>query len=164
MKEQDLITYCGSYGGSCARWQGYYQFRELVSVLNEWVDAQGYQHWMPRETREFDYNEFKKGLEFFSKKDSWLVCHRCCKGGDGNPDCEIRKCCVELELEICFDCLDFPCEKVSENSELIERARQYKTLGRDEWLRKQIEKANQGFENHTKKYYQLNVSKDVPKA
>ena len=164
MKDENLITYCGGYGGSCARWCGYTQFRELVTLVAEWVDAQGYQHWMPQQTPEFNYNEFRKGLEFFSKNDSWLVCERCCSGGDGNPACEIRKCCKKHGLEVCFDCDEFPCVKTGKEPDMIERFRQYKTLGRIDWLRQQAEKARQGFEGHTQKYYQVKASKNPPKA
>ena len=38
---------------------------------------------------------------------------------------------------------------------MIERAEEYKKLGKDEWLRQQVEKAEQGFELHTEKYYQI---------
>jgi hypothetical protein len=164
VKEEKLITYCGGYGGTCARWCGYAEFRDVVALLAEWVDAQGYQHWMPHETHEFDYSEFRKGLEFFSKNDSWLVCHECCKGGDGNPDCEIRKCCRERGLEICFDCYEFPCARIGEDSGMIERARQYKAQGKIEWLRQQAERASQGFEGHTKKYYQVKATGSPCKA
>ncbi|MBC7264031.1 MAG: DUF3795 domain-containing protein [Chloroflexi bacterium] len=164
VKDEDLITYCGFYGGNCARWCGYTKFRDLVALLAEWVDAQGYQHWMPQELHEFDYREFRKGLDFFSKPDTWLVCHRCCKGGDGNPDCEIRKCCRERGLEICFDCDEFPCERVGEDPGMMERSRQYRALGKTEWLRQQVEKANRGFEGHTRKYYQMRATEDPPQT
>jgi len=164
MKGEELITYCGSYGGTCARWCGYSEFRDLVALLAEWVDAQGYHYWMPQETQEFDYREFRKGLEFFSKNDSWLVCHQCCKGGNGNPDCEIRKCCRERGHELCFECEEFPCAKIKEDAGMLERAQQYKSLGKMEWLRQQVERANRGFELHTKKYYQVQATANPPET
>jgi len=43
---------------------------------------------MPLEVKEFDYAEFRKGLDFFSREDTWLVCREGCKGGGGGPpDC-----------------------------------------------------------------------------
>jgi hypothetical protein len=162
MEEQDLITYCGGYGGACARWCGYTWFRDLVGLLAEWVDAQGYQHWMPDETHEFDYREFRKGLAFFAADDSWLVCHRCCKGGDGYAECAIRRCCVERRLATCFDCEEFPCARVENDAGMIERARAYKARGRQAWLRQQVEKANQGYEGHTGNYYRFWASKHPP--
>lgn len=155
MKPEDLITYCGFYGGNCARWYEYAVFRDLAATLAEWLDAQGYQYWMPTEVKEFDYTEFRKALDFFSKKDTWLICSKCCIGGDGNPDCEIRKCCKDRGLEVCFECSEFPCDIVKGGTKMIERAEEYKKLGKDEWLRQQVEKAEQGFELHTEKYYQI---------
>ena len=155
MKPEDLITYCGVYGGTCARWCEYTVFRDLTSIFAEWVDAQGFQYFMPGCVKEFDYTEFRKALDFFSKKDSWLVCWKCCKGGDGRPDCEIRKCCKNHGLDVCFDCGEFPCDKVKEDTKMIERAKEYKRLGKDEWLQQEVEKAKQDFELHTGKYYRI---------
>jgi len=162
MKPEDLITYCGGYGGTCARWCEYTAFRDLAAVLAEWLDAQGYHHWMPSEVEEFDYGEFRKGLDFFGKEDTWLVCRKCCKGGDSNPNCEIRNCCKSHDVEVCFDCDEFPCEKVKDNTGMIERAREYDRLGKHEWLRQQVEKAKKGFEGHTEKYYQIWAEKHPP--
>ncbi len=155
MKPEDLITYCGLYDGTCARWCEYSAFRDLAAVLAEWVDAQGFHHWMPDAVKEFDYTGFRKALDFFSRQDTWLVCRRCCKGGDGRPDCPIRICCHHRGLDLCFDCDEFPCDKVKGDARLIERATEYRELGRGEWLRQQVEKAEQGFELHTAQYYQI---------
>ena len=43
------------------------------------------------------------------------------------------------------------------NTEMMERAKEYKRLGREEWLRHQEEKARKGFEGHTGKYYEVLV-------
>jgi hypothetical protein len=155
MNSKDLVTYCGGYCGVCARFLGFTAFREAASLLAELVDAHGFQHWMPQAVKEFDYTEFRKGLAFFGNPESWLVCRQGCRSGDGRPECEIRKCCQERECDICFDCGEFPCDKVKENTRIIKRANEYKKLGKDEWLRQQLEKANQGFEPHSEKYYQI---------
>jgi len=116
---------------------------------------------MPTEIEDFDYVEFRKGLDFFSK-DPRVICQSCCKSGrSGYLACEIRKCCQEHGLDVCFECSEFPCSKVEKNAEMIERAKEYRELGKDEWLRRQIEKANQGYEHHTGKYYRLWVGKDL---
>ena len=44
---------------------------------------------------------------------------------------------------------------------IIERAQECKILGRAKWLRRQVEKMNQGFENHTGKCYRVSRS-DAP--
>jgi hypothetical protein len=153
MAERDLVAYCGVYGGTCARWCGYPHFRDLASSLLEWLDAQGYQHWMPETVKEFDYLEFRKGLDFFASPDSWLVCHKCCKGGDSYEGCEIRKCCREKGLDLCQDCSDFPCEKARQLPWAVGVKEDMDRLGKEEWLKREIEKARDGFELHTGKYY-----------
>ena len=113
---EDLICYCGYYGGSCAIWCEYPHFRKLADLLAEWVDSMGCGYWMPGYIKDFDYNEFRKGLEYFGREKDGLICTKCCKGGEGNPFCKIRECCKEKELEVCFDCDVFPCEKTAPHS------------------------------------------------
>ncbi len=155
MKPLDLIGYCGVYCGTCARWHENSVFRKLTTALAELVDGHGFQHWMPEVVKEFDYTEFRKALDFFSRKDTWFICRKGCKGGDGRPDCEIRKCCKNRELNICFDCREFPCDRVKGNAAMIERGKEYRRFGKGAWLRQQIEKAKEGYEHHTKKYYRI---------
>jgi hypothetical protein len=159
MKPIDLIDYCGT----CARWHENLAFRKLASALAELADGHGLHHWMPDVVKEFDYTEFRNALDFLTKKENWFVCRKGCKAGDSNPYCEIRKCCQEHELDICFDCSEFPCDKVKGNTEIIERAKEYRKLGKEEWLCQQIEKAKKGYEHHTEKYYRIWVGKHPPK-
>ena len=160
MKTEDLITYCGVYGGTCGRWHGFTQFRRLAALLAEVVDGHGFHHWMPQSVKEFDYEQFRKGLDFFSSDDTWLVCRKCCRGGEG-PQCRIRSCCQERGVDLCFDCADFPCDTVRGNSALIERSKHYRKLGRSAWLREQVGLASQGYEHHTGKCYQCSATPPV---
>lgn len=162
MKPEDLVTYCGSYGGICGQWCENVVLRDFATKFLELVDAMNFQYWLP-EDAEFDYSEFRKGLNYFSKNDTGLICRKCCKGGDGNDECKIRICCRERGLDLCFDCSEFPCDTVKENTKMIEeQAIEYKKLGRDMWLRKQVEKAKQGFEGHAEKYYKIWAEKYPP--
>jgi hypothetical protein len=164
VNREDLMTYCGAYGGTCARYHGYTAFREAASMLREIADAHGFQYWMPGAVKDFDYTEFRKGLAFFSDADSWLVCRGSCKSGDGRPNCPMRDCCRERGLDTCFDCGDFPCRKVEWHPRIIKRAEEYKKLGKEEWLREQEKKAKQGLELHTEKYYQVWAGKSPPES
>jgi hypothetical protein len=157
MNPEELITYCGVYGGSCARYAGFTAFRDAARLLAEIADSHGFQHWMPGEVEEFDYKEFRKGLDFFAIDDSWLVCAKCCKGGGvGPPNC-VRDCCIQHGVDICFECDEFPCKRVKGNAAILERAEEYFRLGREEWLRRAEERARQGFEFHTGKYYEVST-------
>ena len=154
MKAEEMITYCGVHGGTCARWHEAATMRKLAAALAEIADGHGFHHWMPGAVKEFDYAAFRKGLEFFARDDTWLLCRKCCRDGGGHP-CRIQDCCRGRGVELCFECSDFPCALVKDHTSMMERAREYKRLGREAWLRWQIELAEQGFEHHTGKCYQV---------
>ncbi|MFH1688021.1 MAG: DUF3795 domain-containing protein [bacterium] len=153
MKPEELITYCGLYGGHCARWQGYPHFRGLARELAEWLESMGCGYWMPHTVGEFNYTEFKKGLDFFADDGNWFTCTKCCHHGDGYPECPVRKCAIEKGVELCFDCAEFPCDVCRPFFDIEERAREYRELGRRRWLARQLEFAEQGYELHTRKCY-----------
>ncbi len=155
VKLERLLTYCGGYCGCCARFLRHKSFRNAAALLAEIADSHGFQYWMPLEVKEFDYDEFRKGLDFFSREDTWLVCRKGCKGGGGGPPDCVRECCREHGVDVCFECREFPCGKVKEKNDMMKRAREYRRLGRKEWLRRQDEKARKGFEGHTRKYYRV---------
>jgi hypothetical protein len=162
MDINDLVNYCGTYCGLCARYHGYTAFRKAVSMVSEIVDAHGFQYWMPTAVKDFNYTEFRKGLTFFSDAESWLVCRGSCKSGDGRPDCPMRDCCREKKINICFDCTAFPCDKVGWNEGTLKRAREYKKLGKEKWLQIQIDRAKKGFELHTSRCYQVRTAENLP--
>ena len=160
MEPDDLITYCGGYGGSCAGFVGYPHQKHLARIFAEWLDASGCEHWMPESVKEFDYHEFRKGLDYFSSEESPPRCHKCCKGGDGNPECAVRICCREKRLSICADCSDFPCDKL--RPEWLAQLKEYREVGRTEWLRKRVRMAEHGYELHTGKYYRFYAEQTPP--
>jgi len=168
MKPEDLITCCGLYGGCCARYKGHPALRAMAALLAELADAQGFQDWMIEETQEFDYAEFRKGLAFFAREDTWLVCENCCKGGAGGPprclqrNCYIRACCRDRGVDVCFECSEFPCKEARDDAALMKRGEEYKRLGRQEWLRRMAEATRKGYEFHTRKYYKVRASEDPP--
>jgi hypothetical protein len=155
MDVRDLTTYCGGYCGTCARSSEYTAFREAAAVLAELADAHGFAHWLPQLVKGFDYAEFRKGLDFFADPGSWLVCKRGCRQGDGGPPFCVRQCCREHGVDLCFECVEFPCEKTAAFRDREQAAAEYRELGAAGWLRAQREKASQGHEAHTGKYYRV---------
>ncbi|UCH72194.1 MAG: DUF3795 domain-containing protein, partial [Thermoplasmatales archaeon] len=105
---------------------------------------------------DFDFNEFLKGLEYFSKEDSGAYCQESCKKG-GGVSCKNRLCVRERGLEICYGCKDFPCEHFSEtidkSPEKLKDYERFNKLGFEEWLRFHAERAEKGYANATRKYY-----------
>jgi hypothetical protein len=167
MNNKNIINYCGSYCRECALSAGFTALREAAKALNELIEVHGMQNWIPQAwlpeaESKFDFAEFHKGLAFFSNEESFFVCRKRCKEGGGFSECIMRKCCQERGLDICFDCGDFPCNKVKWNPVMIQRAGEYKKLGRDKWLRQEEKKANQGFELYADKYYQVRTGKNPP--
>ncbi|RLE67639.1 MAG: hypothetical protein DRJ43_07045 [Thermoprotei archaeon] len=61
----------------------------------------------------FDYEEFLKGLDFFSDSDNGLYCSKVCREGGGHPRCYIRMCAEERGVSICFECLTSPARSSS---------------------------------------------------
>ena len=130
---QDLVTYCGVYGGTCAYYIGHSALRETALLLYEITNAIGFQHWMPERVKDFDYNEFHKGLAFSSDPESRSFYTKCCKDSSGRPDCPMRNCRRERGLDICFDCDEFPYDIVAGDPRMIRRGKECRETGKDEW-------------------------------
>jgi len=159
MKAEKLVTYCGGFCGTCARSPGYTAFRQAAALVGELVDAHGFRHWLPKTGIQFDFAEFRKGLDFFADPHSWLVCRSTCRGGSGGPPGCPRECCRKRGLEVCFECSEFPCAELKGNTRIADRARGYRKLGRQKWIRSQSSLAAAGFEGHTGKYYLVKIGK-----
>jgi hypothetical protein len=155
MKPEDLITCCGGYCGTCARWKDYTAFRRSASLLAELVDAHGFRHWLPEAPIDFDYAEFRKGLEFFARDDCWLVCRVPCREGTAGPPFCVRECCKDHEVDVCFECAEFPCDRARSDEGLMGKASEYRALGRSEWFHQKVRAAQEGFEAHTGRYYRV---------
>jgi hypothetical protein len=54
---------------------------------------------------------------FVTKLDELIAlrCTKICKDGGGNPECHIRKCCVQKRIDGCWECDDFEsCDKLKD--------------------------------------------------
>ncbi len=92
---KNQIGYCGIWCGSCVAGNGTLQ--ELTHRYKEVTEAYDLKDWAPKD---FDFGEFSKGLE--SIKDMPL-CPGCLKEG-GSPECGMRLCAREKQLDDCSDC------------------------------------------------------------
>ena len=89
------IGFCGIWCGSCAVGNG--ALMRLTKGYEGVIDGYGLEGWAPRD---FDFEEFKKGL---SSIRAIPPCKGCLKGG-GRPDCEMRACASEQNLSDCSEC------------------------------------------------------------
>jgi hypothetical protein len=154
-----LIGYCGVYCGSC----GMYRGRVYAKIAQEFLEvmkAAGYPDELtinPKGVKpDFDFNEFLKGVECFSKEDSGAYCQEPCKQGGGVP-CEYRQCARERGLEICYECRDFPCEHflwgLEQHPEKRADYERFRKRGFEGWVRFHAGRAEKGYANATRKYY-----------
>jgi hypothetical protein len=154
-----LVGYCGIYCGSCGMYKGRI-YAQLAQELLEILKTAGYPDELTINPKgiqpDFNYHEFLKGMEYFSKEQSGAYCQEACKQGAGVP-CKTRPCAQERGLEICYECKDFPCENFSKCLEYCpekqENYERFKKLGFENWVRFHAKRAGNGYANATQKYY-----------
>lgn len=106
----------------------------MAEELKRFAETYGYNEWIEHVTQGFDFENFMKGLKWFSDSS----CSGCLEGG-GTPTCEVRSCCIEKGLKNCYFCKDFlNCEKLSyqkETYKIDENYRRIKQIGYENWLK-----------------------------
>jgi len=144
----DLVAPCGDYCGGCGQYNGL--IKETAKQMREFADLYGFEF---RSKGEFDFKQFLKGLEWFIGK---AICPGCQKGG-GPAFCEVKKCCSEKQLRICFECEKFPCSKIESvaDPDTMARCKRFKEIGFEKWVDEQAEKAKEGYEIHLQKVVSL---------
>jgi hypothetical protein len=141
MGKYDLVAPCGDYCGGCGQYNGL--IVETARQMREFADLYGFEF---RAEWAFDFEQFEKGLEWFVEN---AKCAGCRQGG-GPPGCEVRKCCFENGLRICFECEEFPCSKIKEyaDPDTVDRYKRFKEVGFEKWVEEQTQKAREGYEIH----------------
>ena len=122
--EKNLVAFCGLYCRECVYYKNVFRIRakDLLSEVekNEWIKNV----WESLDAP-FDADDFITQL-------TWLASSPGCPGcraGAGWPECPIRKCAQEKNLQGCFDCSEYPCQAVSGEQaayqrELIEKIKE----------------------------------------
>jgi hypothetical protein len=148
LKEHNLVAPCGDYCGGCAQYNGLAVV--IAKHMRELADLYGFEF---RSQGVFDFGEFLKGLEWFI---AHATCPSCREGG-GPGWCQVKGCCLEKGLAVCFECDDFPCSKIDEvaDSDTMDRYQRFRDLGLDAWVAEQARRAEQGYEIHLRKVVRL---------
>ncbi len=64
-----------------------------------------------------NYSAFKELLNYFTQANC-----KGCRQGDGKyPNCSVASCCKQKGIDFCFQCEEFPCEKINFDPNLKER-------------------------------------------
>lgn len=119
---------------------------EKARDLRRFIEAYRYSDWIEHMTRDFDYPNLIKGLQWFTNS----ACRGCGAGG-GMPSCEVRECCRKKGYENCYSCGDFSsCRKLGYQKETYKIDHEYqqiRKIGYEKWRKMQEEKARVGFDN-----------------
>lgn len=174
----EKIAYCGLYCGTCGMGEGLiseratklkevieaYRFEDWVTdfferedtqlVLDHAIGTLGYTGEEiaalkeEMEKSKFDYDQFKAGLEWFTK----TGCPGCREGG-GNPVCPIRMCVQAKKLRGCWECSEMEeCRTLvmfeKESSyRVLESLQDIKKSGEETYAKKMEKKRAAGYDN-----------------
>lgn len=143
MNERVTIAYCGVCCNHCGM---HLRIPKRAKDLKRFIDAYRYGEWIQNITRDFDFQQLMKGLDWFANSG----CVNCLKGG-GMSHCEVRTCCLTKKLKNCYFCPDFSkCEKLNYQKETYDvgkHLQRIKRAGYENWLKEQRKKINESFDN-----------------
>ena len=140
MEKEKYLTYCGLYCELCgARSRTPVKAKELVDTLRRG----DFEEWGPSLV---EYDHFWKLLNQLAE----IPEEKCCKTMKcGHPDCSIRKCAQQKEIETCAFCDRYLCEHIKRfaGSEplLIQDGFRIKGMGIKAWIAEQEERKKAGF-------------------
>ena len=131
---------CGVYCGQCPNGNG--RVKMMAGELKRLVDTTRYD-WVRDVVKSFSYDEFRKGLEWFSDSQ----CPMCLNGG-GAP-CPNRKCASEKSLQTCLSCDDYlTCKNTEYQREtypfVVDNYNRVKQVGLQKHLEEEEQRAKAG--------------------
>ena len=147
-KEHQFISWCGRYYCAlCAYHRG-----TIVSgarSLLKLVERYGSLKLIANNSNICNFDEFLRGLRWLASQRE--PCKGCRFGGGWSwwPDCPVRDCCIQKDVDFCYQCEEFPCQKLRtepllERKQAIREANdQIKILGIDTHFRKLKEQYEQ---------------------
>jgi hypothetical protein len=139
-KSLRLVGYCGLYCGLCAHRNRIPQRAEL---LQETLHEEGMDSWytfIPSMKKTFPV--FWKFLGDLKKMDCT------CRTGGGPPDCKIRVCAKEKDVDTCPLCEEYPCKLIEGLGEhyvmVIQDGKRLRKIGLEAWVKEQEARAKRG--------------------
>ena len=137
--KKEYICYCGLY---CANCVVKVKVEPAAKLLYEEMEKAGFE----------DVIDFiPDGGAFWSFLKNMAIDGACtsCKEGSGDPDCKVRLCAKEKDVEICALCDSYPCGHFADLFEKMPILKHDNSLfrekGMDEWSKFQDERQKEGF-------------------
>lgn len=140
MADLEQVTYCGLYCGLCAQRN---RIPQRADALRDAMHKEGWDFWgvdIP------DFKQFWSFLNDIADSES----RSACRGGKcGRPDCPIRICARQKNIEVCVFCESYPCDNILNLARsyinLLADARHMKEIGIEAWIQEQEERKKTGF-------------------
>ena len=139
--DRKYVSYCGYY--YCALCG--YHTRVLVDAAARLLETmKGYTslRLIAEATDGVDFDAFMSGLEWLASQEQ--PCKGCRLGGGWSwwSDCPVRTCCVEKQVEFCYQCQEFPCKTLTEGSlqdylqRFVDANQHIQRIGLKQWMKK----------------------------
>ncbi len=135
-----LVGYCGLYCGLCAHRN---RIPQRAKLLRKTLHEEGMDSWYKY------YRSMKDTFPTFWKFLGSLVKMDCtCRTGGGPPDCKIRICTKEKEVDLCPFCAEYPCSLIESLAEhyvmVIQDGKRLRKIGLKAWVKEQEARAKHG--------------------
>jgi hypothetical protein len=147
-KKYEYISCCGRY---YCRLCDYFRGGKVQIAKNllYYVERSGSLRLIAEGQNLYNYDEFVKGLKWLASQDK--PCNGCRFGGGWSwwPDCPVRDCVIQRALDFCYQCSDFPCEKLKQEpllphkKAIIEANNKIRSIGIENYAAQLIERLRQ---------------------
>ena len=138
-REYKYISYCGKY--YCA-FCDYHKGTMVKAAKNllAFAERYGSLRLIANANNACNFDEFLKALKWLASQGK--PCKGCRFGGGWSwwGDCPVRDCCIQKGVNFCYQCEDFPCEKLNEEplldrkKAMIEANNQIKAIRIESWM------------------------------
>jgi hypothetical protein len=137
-REYKYVSFCGKY--YCA-FCGYYKgtIVKAAKSLLAFAESYGSLRLIANANKTCDFDEFMQGLRWLASQEN---CKGCRFGGGWSwwGGCPVRDCCIQKDIDFCYQCEDFPCKKLGEEpllerkKAMVEANNQIKTMGIESYV------------------------------
>ena len=141
MADLKYVTYCGLYCKQCANMT---YIPQQAKALYNTLKREGFDFFGPYGSEKF--NDFWDYLQQLADQDRTIPG---CRGGCGDPNCKVRICAREKDVEICVYCDEYPCGNfemlIKRYPALLGDGQKLNAIGIDAWLEAQEERCRRGY-------------------